>query len=477
MTYEIYLTILSLIALGSAVAGILGLFVVSRGLVRFGTFGLISLLFWTLVITNVLTIAASARFYSEFSYAFGDHSAIHPLVSLLLRVVKMGLVGVSGLAIAMALIRGRLPKGGYFLLTGLLLVYVAMVFSMVLGKKFYYSDHIIIVFLMLLAIVLSPQVNPERVARQFKLMFAVVIYGALVLALIDPGKYLQVNYVGLIPGLNYRLHGLAVHANSMAPLAVMYVILALWVPSRKWIEIPNVMASLLTLLLTQSKTNWVALLLLLAFMLAVYLVRRARDDFRTGTLSLVFAGAIFGSMIFVAYVASHISAFLDMRHLPSLAGVDLYSVTGRTRIWEITLEAWKRFPWFGYGPTLWNQEFRLASGFLAAGDAHSQYFQTLGEVGIFGSVAFVVYVAAMLYVGIRFLDRTHGASLALVVFMLFRGLTEVTFKLSLTYDMTTMTHMMVFVLLLLLARSHSSKPAGEHHSVRATALTTSRLPS
>lgn len=453
MTLELYLTLLSVIALTAVTVAVIGLFVIYRGVDHFGTMGLISLIFWTLAISNCLTIAASARVYSEYSFAFGDHSSIHPLVNWLLRAVKMGLQGTAGIALMLAMIRRGFPKGGAMLIGALTLLYLSIAASAAFGYKFYYSDHLINIFLLLLAIIVSEPANPEKVARHFKVILAAILYATLILAAIDPHKYFQSNYSGLIPGLTYRLHGLAVHANSMAPIAVAYLILVFWVPAKKIFEIPTVIVAALILLLTQSKTNWVAAAMVLVFFVLFRFVRKLLLDIRGSEISAVsILGSItiFGAIFLMALKAP---SLLDPDRLGDLLGFDLHTLTGRSTIWQITYETWQRYPWFGYGPNLWNTDFRLTTGFLAAGDAHSQFMQTLGETGLFGLFAWLVYVIVLLHYAARFNGRTHGAMLAFVLFMLFRGISEVTFKLGLLFDMNVMLHMMLIVLMLMLARS------------------------
>jgi hypothetical protein len=66
----------------------------------------------------------------------------------------------------------------------------------------------------MLAIALAPPIAPEKVAVYAKRVLAILLYGSLILALLNPAHYVQTGYVGIIPGFNFRLHGLAPHANG-----------------------------------------------------------------------------------------------------------------------------------------------------------------------------------------------------------------------------------------------------------------------
>jgi O-antigen ligase len=457
MTLEIYLTILGIIAISVATVGVLGLFVVSRIFDKFRTDGLINLIFWPLVIANCVSIIFSARVYSDASYAFGDHANIMPLANWFLRATTMGLEGVAGIAILYALGKRKFPGGGAFLIIGLAAMFLAIALSWVYGVKFYYSYHTTDIFLLMLAVIVTPPIQPERVVAYFKPMLLLILYGSLILALVDPSKYIQSNYVGIIPMLHFRLHGLAVHANTLGPLALMYLLLARWVPYRQGWQILNTLTALSVLVLAQSKTTWVVALTILLVLLAAQWGRKIKQDLKSpngGLPTIATLAVMFGLLGFVMFYAMS----GDVTGLYGLFSDDkgTTTLTGRTVIWQITYDTWKQYPWFGYGPNLWNIDFRIATHFLAAGDAHNQFFQSLGEAGIVGMFALLLYLSAMLFYGIKFFEKTRGISLALVLFFLFRASSEVPIKLSLLLDNSFVMHFMTFVILLTLARSQSA---------------------
>ena len=459
MTLEIYLTILGLIAISLATVGVIGLFTVSRIFDKFRTDGLINLIFWPLVIANCVAIIFSARVYSDTSYAFGDHANIMPLANWFLRATTMGLQGVAGIAILYALGKRKFPSGGTFLIIGLAAMFLALALSWVYGVKLYYSFHTTNIFLLMLAVIVTPPIKPERVVAYFKPMLLLILYGSLILALVDPAKYIQINYAGLIPGLNFRLHGLAVHANTLGPIALMYLLLAHWVPYKRGWQILNTLVGLSVLILAQSKTTWTVALIILLVLLAAQWGRKIQQDLKSpngglptiATLAVMFG--LFGIVLFYALTG-------EAARLYDFFGSDkgTTSLTGRTEIWQITYETWEQYPWFGYGPNLWNVDFRITRHFLAAGDAHNQYFQSLGETGILGAFALLLYMSAILFYGLKFFERTKGISLAIVLFILVRSLSEVPIKLGLLLDNSFVMHFMVFVILLTLARAQPTQP-------------------
>lgn len=69
--------------------------------------------------------------------------------------------------------------------------------------------------------------------HQAKKVLLFYAYGSLLAALLAPRWAVEYPYtMGLIPGFNVRLHGLVLHANSLAPLLLTYLVLSWFSPSR-----------------------------------------------------------------------------------------------------------------------------------------------------------------------------------------------------------------------------------------------------
>lgn len=455
MTLPVYLTILGVIAFTAAVVGVFGLFVVSRGVSRYGTRGLLNVVFWVIAFAGIARIMGSAREYSEaYTVTLSGYAGVMPWVIWVLRFSSLVLVGVAAMAILMFWGKRHQLRGGTLLVVGLVSVYLASFVSSVLGTKPMFIHQTLYTLLVMLAIALAPPIEPERVAVYAKRILAILLYGSLILASVDPAHYVQTGYSGIIPGFDFRLHGLAPHANGLGPLALLYLVLAYWVPGKRPWHLLGNLAALAVLILAQSKTAWISGIFIFLVLLVFRLGKQANQELRSAQVGWVTA---LGSGLFMVMLASSLAFFVTANPLDTLsrlltADSELTTLTGRTGIWEITLETWRRSPWFGYGPGLWDVEFRITHGTLAAWHAHNQFIQALGERGIFGLAAMLLYIGAMLGYGIRFAAETRGISLALVLLMLIRAITEIPFKISVLLDVSFLVHLVVFTVLIMLAR-------------------------
>ncbi|MEW6591728.1 MAG: hypothetical protein AB1418_11915, partial [Pseudomonadota bacterium] len=176
MTLPVYLTILGVIAFTAAVVGILGLFVVSRGVSRFGTRGLINVVFWVIVLAVTARIMGSAREYlQEVSVTLTEYAGVMPWVIWYLRFSSLALVGVAVMAILMFWGKRHQLRGGTLLVVGLVSVFLASFASSVLGTKPTFIHQTLYTLLVMLAIALAPPIEPERVAVYAKRVLAFIV--------------------------------------------------------------------------------------------------------------------------------------------------------------------------------------------------------------------------------------------------------------------------------------------------------------
>lgn len=279
--------------------------------------------------------------------------------------------------------------------------------------------------------------------------------------------------MGIIPGFHIRLHGLAPHANSLAPLALLYLILAYWVRGKSPWHFMGVATASLVLVLTQSKTVWAAGLLMLLVVVVVRLSQQFNEEMRVarmGPATLTIMGVFFGVVLIVPVLFTDAASGVFQA---MMADSEVSTLTGRTDIWQATIDAWRSNPWFGYGPKLWDLEFRITHGaVLAAWHAHNQYLQALGEAGIVGLVAMSIYTFALIYYAFKFSKRTRGTSLAMLVLLLVRTITEIPLRFTLLLDTTFFVHLVVFTVFLMLARQPSAErapvPSTIEHGQRLT---------
>jgi len=108
----------------------------------------------------------------------------------------------------------------------------------------------------------------------------------------------------------------------------------------------------------------------------------------------------------------------------------LGDLTGRTKIWDITLEELNRSPHFGLGNELWNYDMKsryIDSLGFAPGQAHNEFLQSLGRFGVLGVACFVSLVAVLIWRTLHEANRrVLVGSIAMLTFFGIRSVTEST---------------------------------------------------
>lgn len=466
----LYITIYALIAFSLAVAGVLSVFIASRGIDRFGSKAVLRFYLWMILLAPTVRLVTAPREYlTEADATLAGYTAIAGWVGWALRLSTLSIVGVAFTVALVAIIRRQQQAGATFFVIGLVAVVASMFASAALGERPVFIHQNFYPSIVLASLLLMPRIDPEQVAVQAKHVLFVLMLGSLVLAAIFPTRFAETSYVGIIPGFHIRLHGLAPHANSLAPLALLYLILEYWVRGRSPWHMVGVASAGLVLILTQSKTVWGAALLMLLLVAAVRLYHQFQQEMRTARVGWATLGAL-GTFLGVALLVPLLLTDAAGGFFHSLmADSEVSTLTGRTDIWQMTLDTWRSNPWFGYGPKLWDIEFRLTHGaVLAAWHAHNQYLQALGEGGIVGLIAMLIYTAALIYYGVKFAGRTRGVSLALLVLLLIRTVTEIPLRLTLLLDTTFFVHLVVFVIFLMLSRETSAREKMAERAAIAT---------
>lgn len=342
-------------------------------------------------------------------------------------IVGIGVVlGVAGILVGLGWHRVGLPKAGLALWLGAMAFALGYLPSAFFGLQPDLSLTLLGFPIVFTAVYLLPSVPLSWFMWQAKRILLIYAYGSLVAAVVAPGWAIEFSYdAGLVPGFNVRLHGLATHANLLSPLLLTYLVLSWFSPSKtRWDGLHKAVA-LMALILTQSKTAWI--LLALAYLIRLAYAYTARNP---PMLQRFLVLALLGSLLSgtVLYVATG-PAWVDAAKVffSGERGEELMSLTGRTLIWQITVNVWEENPLLGYGPSLWNLQMGRAYapivGFIVP-HAHSQVFQSLGASGIVGVTGMFLYVLALLAYGVRCAKATYGVALALVLVLVFRGYTE-----------------------------------------------------
>lgn len=454
----LYISIYALIAFFAAIAVVGGVFVASRGVARFGPNGVLTFYLWMILLgPTVRLITAPREYLTDSDSIMAGYTATAGWVSWVLRLSSLSIVSVAAVVVIIALVRRQRQPGARFLAIGLLGVALSMLTSAILGEKPSFIHQSIYTVLVMVSLLLMPRIEPEQVAIQAKRVLAVLMIGSLVLAAMFPSRFAEMGHVGIIPGFRIRLHGLAPHANSLAPLALLYLILAYWVRGKNPWHFLGVASALLVLLLTQSKTIWGAGMLTLVVVTLVRLKQQFKQEISSGRIgwsTLLTAGLVLGGALLLPLLFTEKAGGL-FYSLTADRGIS--TLTGRTDIWRVTINTWLNSPWFGYGPSLWDIEFRLAHGAaLAAWHAHNQYIQALGEAGIVGLAAMLVYTAALIHYGFKFAVKTRGVSLALLLLLLVRTVTEIPLRMAVLLDTTYFVHVVIFAVFLFLSRQESA---------------------
>ena len=272
--------------------------------------------------------------------------------------------------------------------------------------------------------------------------------GSLILAFLAPRWALDQQYeFTALPGVDSRLHGVLNHANSLGPLMVALLILEWSQPRRR----PVVLAfGGLALIWSQSKTSWATLALIAGVPLLRHLYRRSHRSHR----SLFPFVAVAAVIAYTIYLASGLLAGPEVER----NGNSLETFTGRTTIWQVTLEVWQEDRLLGYGPTLWDDEmvwrYRHRIAFVP-GHAHNQLLQTLGQSGVVGAAALICYLGLLATCARRGDPASRGATSALLGLLVLRGFTEVPFTYA-PMAADFVLHLVVFWVLLAAAAESDS---------------------
>jgi O-antigen ligase len=253
---------------------------------------------------------------------------------------------------------------------------------------------------------------------------------------------------GLLPGVP-RLGGLASHPVALGMFA-QTALLLLWARpfKRNWLNRLSWILCFGVLFLAQSKTAWIAFILCSLVMLAVRngpnLMRRLGDP-REGAFGIVMCLGVMVAAVGVmaVFLMGNIEGqmvdFFDTQQ-----GAQLMTMTGRDQIWTIAVEEWQASPLFGYGPSLWDDEFRAAINMPNATSAHNQFMDTLARSGGIGAAALVLYAIVLLVLSVRHAKATGGLSLALFLAVALRSVSEVPLLLF-GYGTELIVHLLLLV--------------------------------
>lgn len=347
---------------------------------------------------------------------------------------------------------------GNWLFASYLIFVVPSFISVVAGTRPFFSHFMTYAPLIFtLAYVARPSDDWKWYVKQFKLVLLVYVFLSGLLGVLAPTWSTGTALI-LIPGFDFRLHGIFSHSNGLGMAALVYLVLDMADGAdRTLYQKLAWLVSVAVLVSTQSKTSWAGAVLAygIFFVYKISVMRTSRSGYSATPAIAIIGGLVVLTGFAGAVMLGGVGVEGWFKGLDTQTYNSLTSLTGRTNIWAITIHSWQDNPIFGYGPGLWDVEYRLkyAPQYLyIVGQAHNQFFDTLGSSGLLGVIGLFIYVGTLLNFGVRFFMVTRGASLSLVIVLIARSVSEAPFK-NQALDLMFFIHFVVLVLFLSLAEN------------------------
>lgn len=266
--------------------------------------------------------------------------------------------------------------------------------------------------------------------------------GSLVAMVVFPKLALLPDYASIIPGISQRLYGLTDHANSLGIVAAAALIIELSPMVRARPSVIIAACHLAALILAQSKTAWIAALICILFVRWSWIKSRIFDG--DGWRATIGVGITLCFFLALGIIVIGFGISFE-KLMQSLNDSGISTFTGRTEIWRVTLEEFFKSPVYGYGPSLWDMQFRIERGMLGAGQAHNQFIQALGQSGGIGALSMLAYIWVLLYVVCKAWEASQGLAFVLLVLMLVRCFSESPLRMGSAMGWDNWLHYTLFV--------------------------------
>jgi O-antigen ligase len=286
------------------------------------------------------------------------------------------------------------------------------------------------------AVYASRAQDPELALRFAKVGLFVFVLASFLVSFAAPQLTIEPNYRSWFPGVTFRFWGLESHANSMGPLALVYLLVALHQPfEHRWLQRFGLVLGVTALLLAQSKTTWTAAAITVPLLLVV-----RNGAWGAAAFSLLSLGGVIGiALLLLPALGVSLEALSETQQ-----GYEASRFTGRDVIWSLALQEWMRNPLFGYGISMWNESYRMQIGMDHATSAHNQFLQTLSVAGTVGVIGLLVYLGTLVRYAIRAARTSKGLSVALLILVLLRCVTETPLQLESFLSGAFVTHLLLF---------------------------------
>ncbi|MEV0322973.1 O-antigen ligase family protein [Streptomyces sp. NPDC050658] len=291
--------------------------------------------------------------------------------------------------------------------------------------------------LVTIALCLAPRPAPGDVLPHLRGILRAYTWGALA-ALALFGTAETFGYpdtaelrLGFLPG---RFMGTGLHPNLLGPLAA-FALAAECVPLRRARLWPlHAAAAATVLLLTQSRTSWLACVLGL-LLLHRPGAHRMLHPLLARTLGV---GAAVGLALPVPGAVAAAAR--------AAGSGDIGSLHGRHLPWRAAREAFEAHPLLGYGPRLFTDPLSPVGG--AFGHAHNQLLQVLATSGLVGAAGLLLFAVAAVRLAVRSFGATAGLSAAWLTMTAVVGVTEVPLSGTGLWVPTALTSLLVCALLM-----------------------------
>ncbi|CAN5348814.1 O-antigen ligase [soil metagenome] len=208
----------------------------------------------------------------------------------------------------------------------------------------------------------------------------------------------------------------------MSVAALIQVVAAIYVPRRRLLWLGFAALSLGLVLLSQSKTSLVSLVLGLGVIFACWIAQRG---------PAIAIALVWGSVTLVAVAAAVLVIAPDL--LFNLLGKDA-TLTGRTVLWAAALHQLESHKWLGFGyGVVWDYKSDWSPGawishdaHFKAGHAHNGWLETALSLGIVGLSVWVLYFLQVCGRAVKMFFTSPGALLALPFLVVYtiRTITE-----------------------------------------------------
>lgn len=335
-----------------------------------------------------------------------------------------------------------------FALMSLMASFLPSIFGTV--PTFYHNQ--LYPLLAVIVISLSPLPTLERLLLVVKGCIALLLLMSLAIAVVKPDLVLQSSYKGWVPGMTVRLWGLASHANLIGPVALVLFAVEYALPSSvRWHRYSLNALALSVLVMSQSKTNWLVLVVVVGILMHARSKLSRADAIRIGpsgmqivglVTTMVAALALWGAMLFLDPVGPA-GSFSD-----SAIASDLETGSNRVGIWNLAIQEFIRNPSFGYGPSIWEPLYRFEHGMLNyAFHAHNLLLQTLSMSGAVGLIGLILYLVLLAVLAVRGYRVSRGLTVAMFAMLLVRGVSEVPLPLKALFSPDLWLHLVLLLFL------------------------------